>query len=426
MFVDQAQIYVTGGNGGHGGMSFRREKYIPNGGPDGGNGGRGGNVILQATGRLRTLAPFKYKKKYRAESGENGTGGRCAGKMGQDITVEVPVGTVIKDRTTGQIIGDLNADGDTCVVAEGGRGGLGNMNFSNSTRQAPRFAQGGTKGQQRTLLLELKLLADVGLLGFPNVGKSTFLSVVTRAKPKIANYPFTTLIPNLGVVEWKDFDTFVIADIPGIIEGASQGVGLGYEFLRHVERTKMLIHILDVSGQEGRDPLEDFEKINEELAAYNADLAGRKQIVALNKTDITPEERVAEVAAAIEELGYEVFPISAATGQGLDALLGRTIALLDELPAPEIHLETPESEEALFTMKKDEPAFSIHRDGDVYTVEAPFLEQLINSVNFDDLDSVGYFQRRLKDAGIFAELERMGIQEEDTVRLEDIEFEYFK
>lgn len=431
MFIDQAQIYVTAGNGGHGGMSFRREKYIPNGGPDGGNGGKGGDVILKATSRLRTLAPFKYRKKYKADSGKDGTGGRSAGKKGEDIIIEVPVGTVIKDRDSGRIIGDLNHDEETCVVAKGGRGGLGNMNFSTSTRQAPRFAQGGSKGEQKTLVLELKLLADVGLLGFPNVGKSTFLSVVTKAKPKIGNYPFTTITPNLGVVEWKNFDTFVVADIPGIIEGASEGVGLGFDFLRHVERCKMLIHFVDASGQEGRDPVDDFNKINQELAQYNEKLARKKQIVALNKIDLIDEEEIELLSDAFSELGMEVFPISAATGEGIDQLLGRTISLLNEIPDnDEIFEDEIAESEALYTIKSKDSDFHIEKaqtkEGMVYTVTADFLDQLIHSVNFDDLDSIGYFQRRLKDAGIISKLEEMGIQEEDIVRIEDIEFEYFK
>lgn len=427
-FVDRVQIYVTAGNGGHGSMSFRREKYIPNGGPDGGNGGRGGDVILEASGGLRTLAAFKYRKKYKAGNGGDGAAERSSGKKGESLTVKVPVGTVIYDRTTGQIIGDLSADGETCVVARGGRGGLGNMNFSTSTRQAPRFAQGGSKGETRTLVLELKLLADVGLVGFPNVGKSTFLSVVTKAKPKIGNYPFTTITPNLGVVEWKNFDTFVIADIPGIIEGAGEGVGLGFDFLRHVERTRLLLHLIDASGQEGRDPVEDYQKINAELARYNQNLAERPQLVVLNKTDLIDDELLAMIKEEFFDLGCEVFPISAATGKGIDALLGRTIALLDEMPQAPPLFEKASEEEAVYTLKdRQKETFEITRAEDgAYVVEADFLDQLIHSVNFDDWDSVGYFQRRLKDAGIFKKLEEMGIQEEDIVRLENIEFEYFE
>lgn len=426
MFVDQAQIYVTAGNGGHGGMSFRREKYVPNGGPDGGNGGRGGNVIVQADSGLRTLLAFKYRKKYKAESGGNGTGGRSTGKSGEDLLIKVPVGTVVKDKTTGRILCDLSGDGESCIVAQGGRGGLGNMNFSTSTRQAPRFAQGGVKGQERTLVLELKLLADVGLLGFPNVGKSTFLSMVTAAKPKIANYHFTTIVPNLGVVEWKDYDPFVIADIPGIIEGAHEGTGLGIQFLRHVERTKLLIHMLDASGSEGRDPLADFKAINEELKEYNERLAQRMQVVALNKTDLIADpEELELLVSEFEAMGYEVFPISAATGKGIDALLSRVIQLLDEIGEVEPIFEVEADEDVVYKADFDEEPFTVHKDGNVYVVEGDF-ERLINSVNFEDFDSIGYFQRVLKDKGIFKKLEEMGIQDEDIVRLQDIEFEYFK
>lgn len=426
MFVDQAQIYVTAGNGGHGGMSFRREKYVPNGGPDGGNGGRGGNVIVQADSGLRTLLAFKYRKKYKAESGGNGAGGRSTGKSGEDLLIKVPVGTVVKDKTTGRILCDLSGDGESCIVAQGGRGGLGNMNFSTSTRQAPRFAQGGVKGQERTLVLELKLLADVGLLGFPNVGKSTFLSMVTAAKPKIANYHFTTIVPNLGVAAWKDFDPFVIADIPGIIEGAHEGTGLGIQFLRHVERTKLLIHMLDASGSEGRDPLADFKAINEELKEYNERLAQRMQVVALNKTDLIADpEELELLVSEFEAMGYEVFPISAATGKGIDTLLSRVIQLLDEIGEVEPIFEVEADEDVVYKADFDEEPFTVHKDGNVYVVEGDF-ERLINSVNFEDFDSIGYFQRVLKDKGIFKKLEEMGIQDEDIVRLQDIEFEYFK
>lgn len=426
MFVDQAQIYVTAGNGGHGGMSFRREKYVPNGGPDGGNGGRGGDVIVQAENSLRTLLAFKYRKKYKAEGGGAGTGGRSSGKSGENMLIKVPIGTVIKDKTTGRVLCDLSQDQESFVVAQGGRGGLGNMNFSTSTRQAPRFAQGGVKGQERTLVLELKLLADVGLLGFPNVGKSTFLSMVTKAKPKIANYHFTTIVPNLGVVDWKGYDPFVVADIPGIIEGAHEGTGLGIQFLRHVERTKLLIHVLDASGSEGRDPIEDFKAINEELKNYNDRLAKRMQIVALNKTDLMHDsQEITALEAEFKAMGYEVFPMSAATGAGIDALLTRVIQLLDEIGEVEPLFDLETEEEVVYKADFDKDDFTVHKDGDVYVVEGDF-ERLINSVNFEDFDSIGYFQRVLKDRGIFDKLEKMGIQDEDVVRIQEIEFEYFK
>lgn len=429
MFVDKALIYLTAGNGGHGGMSFRREKFEPNGGPDGGNGGRGGDIILKADKSLRTLLPFKYKKKYKAESGQNGTKGRSAGKSGEDLIIRVPVGTVIFDKKTGKPIYDLKEDEEEFIAAKGGKGGLGNMNFKTSTRQAPRFAQGGQKGQERILELELKLLADVGLLGFPNVGKSTFLSRVTSAKPKIANYHFTTIQPNLGVVDFKNYDSFVVADIPGIIEGAHEGIGLGIQFLRHIERTKMLVHFVDAAGSEGRDPIEDFKIINNELKEYNEKLAGRKQIVALNKTDlIYDDEEIEILKEEFEKMGYETFVISAATGEGLEALLTRCVQLLEEIGEVEPIFDF-EPEETTYDFYDNDEEFEIHientRDGKVFVVEGDF-EVLLNSVNFDDLDSIRYFQRKLKERGLFKELRKMGIEEEDLVRLEDIEFEYFE
>lgn len=427
MFVDQAQIYVVSGNGGHGGMSFRREKYIPNGGPDGGNGGRGGNVIIKADDGLRTLLPFKYKKKYKAESGRNGSGGRSSGKSGQDLIISVPAGTVIKDKETGTILFDLNENGDEAIVARGGRGGLGNMNFSTSTRQAPRFAQGGVKGEERTLILELKLLADVGLVGFPNVGKSTFLSTVTAAQPKIANYHFTTITPNLGVVQWKNADPFVIADIPGIIEGAHEGTGLGIQFLRHVERNRLLLHIVDVSGSEGRDPLKDFKDIQSEMVHYNPRLAERAQVIALNKIDLMSDpDELALIKGEFEAMGYDVFLMSAATGEGVDDLLNCLIQRLDEVGDVEPIFEVETDLDVIYRPTYDEDTFTVKKEDDVYVVEGDFLERLINSVNFDDLDSVGYFQNVLKEKGVFKKLEDMGIQDEELVRLDTIEFEYFK
>ncbi len=427
MFVDKAEIILKAGNGGHGGMSFRREKYVPNGGPDGGNGGHGGNIVLMADNGFRTLMEFKYKRKHKAESGGNGTGGRSTGKTGEDLILKVPVGTIVKDKETGRVICDLSEHGQKFRVAEGGRGGRGNMNFATATRQAPRFAQGGVKGQERTVVLELKLLADVGLIGFPNVGKSTLLSVITKAKPKIANYHFTTIVPNLGVVEWRNFDPFVIADIPGLIEGAHEGTGLGDQFLRHVERTKLLIHLLDASGSEGRDPLDDFKKINFELEKYNEKLAKRVQIVALNKVDLISEpDETDALKAELEKLGYEVFIISAVTGQGLNELLSRTITLLEEIGEVEPIFDFEPEAETIYTPDFKEKEFTVEKFDHLYVVKGAFLERLINSVNFEDLDSIGFFQRVLKDKGVFAELEEMGIQDEDVVQLEDIEFEYFK
>ncbi len=429
MLIDKAIIYLTAGNGGHGGMSFRREKYEPNGGPDGGNGGKGGDIILKADKSLRTLLPFKYRKKYKAENGLNGTSKKSTGKSGNDLVINVPVGTVIFDKQTNKPIYDLKEDQEEFIAAKGGRGGRGNMNFASSTRQAPRFAQGGEKGQEKILELELKMLADVGLLGFPNVGKSTFLSRVSAAKPKIANYHFTTIEPNLGVLDYKNYDSFVIADIPGIIEGAHEGTGLGLQFLRHIERTKMLIHFVDISGSENRDPIEDFKTINNELLKYNEKLAGRKQIIALNKTDLLNDDELLEMLQKeFEDLGYETFPISAVTGEGLDKLISRCIQLLDEIGEVEPIFDIEPEVEYTFEEQNDE-AFKIHientRDGKVYVVDGDF-ERLLNSVNFDDLDSIGYFQRKLNDQGLFKELKKMEIQEGDLVRINDIEFDYFE
>ena len=427
MFVDKAEIILIAGNGGHGGVSFRREKYVPMGGPDGGHGGYGGSIVFMADQGYRTLMEFKYKRKHKAENGENGFGGRSAGKSGSELIIKVPVGTIIKDKETRQVLCDLSVDGQKFTVAHGGRGGRGNMDFATPTRQAPRFAQGGIKGEEKTVILELKLLADVGLIGFPNVGKSTLLSVVTKAKPKIANYHFTTLIPNLGVVEWRDYKTFVIADIPGLIEGAHEGTGLGDQFLRHVERTKLLVHLLDASGSEGRDPLEDFTAINYELEKYNKKLAQRVQIVALNKVDLMLElDEVNVLKTKLEALGYEVFIISAVTGLGLDKLMSRVVLLLDEIGEVEPIFDIEPVAETLYTPDFKENQFTIEKIDEVFEVEGEFLERLINSVNFEDLDSIGFFQRVLKDKGVFTELESMNIKDGDFVRLHEVEFEYFK
>ncbi|MBC3797971.1 GTPase ObgE [Acetobacterium tundrae] len=427
MFVDKAEIILVAGSGGHGGVSFRREKYVPMGGPDGGHGGHGGSIILMADNGLRTLVEFKYKRKHKAENGENGTSGQSSGKSGEDLIIKVPVGTLVKDKETGRVICDLSENGQKYQIVDGGRGGRGNMNFATATRQAPRFAQGGVRGQERTIILELKLLADVGLIGFPNVGKSTLLSVITKAKPKIANYHFTTIIPNLGVVEWRNFDPFVIADIPGLIEGAHEGTGLGDQFLRHVERTKLLIHLLDASGSEGREPLDDFKKINYELEKYNAKLAQRVQIVALNKVDlISDQSELYTLKGELEDLGYEAFIISAVTGQGLNELLSRTIQLLDEIGEVEPIFDFEPEEETIYTPEFKEKQFTVKKVDNAFVVEGEFFERLINSVNFEDLDSIGFFQRVLKDKGVFEELEKMNIKDDDTVRIDEIEFEYYK
>jgi GTP-binding protein len=427
MFVDRVEISVKAGNGGNGTVAFRREKYVPNGGPAGGDGGKGGDVIFQVNSNLRTLIDFRYKRKHAAQNGEDGGNSNRSGKAGEDLIIGVPPGTIVKDKETGKIIADLTEVGEEVIAAKGGKGGRGNQHFATPTRQAPRFAEGGNKGEELKVVLELKLLADVGLLGYPNVGKSTFLSVVSKAKPKIADYPFTTLVPNLGVVAWKDGNSFVIADIPGLIEGANEGAGLGHQFLRHVERTKMLIHILDISGMTGRDPLDDFEKINQELQKHNEKLAGRKQVVALNKIDAVMEpESLEAIKTALEEKGYEVYLISAATRQGIDALLDRTSNLLDEIGEVEPIFDAEAQDGEKLYELKSEKGYNVYKDNEVFVVEGDFLEKLIASVNFEDFDSVSYFQKILKERGVFEELEKRGIEEGDTVRLLDIEFDYIK
>ena len=356
MFVDKAKILIKAGDGGDGKVSFRREKYAPNGGPDGGDGGAGCNIVFEVSEEMRTLMDFRYKRKHVAESGEAGMANNSSGKSGQHLTIKVPAGTIIRDVATGKAIADLKQIGDKFIAARGGRGGQGNQHFATPTRQAPRFAQPGEKGDEREVELELKLLADIGLVGFPNVGKSTFLSMVTSAKPKIANYHFTTLVPNLGVVDIGDGRSFVLADIPGLIEGAHTGVGLGHDFLRHVERTKVLIHIIDVSGIEGRDPLEDFQKINEELTLYSSKLATKPQLVACNKMDLPDaEENFKMVKEALEDQGYEVFKISAATKQGIDPLLNRAFNLLEQYKDIEEPVE--EIEDLLYSKDTEEKSF---------------------------------------------------------------------
>lgn len=426
MFVDRVEISVKAGNGGHGSMSFRREKYIPNGGPNGGDGGKGGNIIFRVDSSLRTLIDFRYKRKHEAENGSNGEGNNKSGKAGNDLIIRIPPGTILKDKNNENIIGDMTTNGEELIIAQGGKGGRGNQHFATSTRQAPRFAEGGQKGDSVDLVLELKLLADVGLLGYPNVGKSTFLSNISKAKPKIADYPFTTLVPNLGVVKWRD-SSFVVADIPGIIEGAHEGAGLGHQFLRHVERTKLLIHILDVSGFSGREAINDFNTINSELEKHNKKLSGRHQIVALNKIDTLEnvEEDTLEVRKFLEEKGFEVFHMSAVTGEGVNAILDRVIGLLDEIGVVEPIFEIPQNKEKIYKpdFKKD---YRVRRDNQYYIIEGEFLDKLLHSVNFEDYDSIGYFQKILRNKGIIDELEDLGIKDGDIVKIMDIEFEYYK
>ena len=424
MFIDKARIFVKSGNGGNGAVSFRREKYVPAGGPDGGDGGNGASVIFEVDLGLRTLMDFKYQRKYVAEHGEDGSKKRKAGRNGEDLILKVPPGTIISDEATGLVIADLKEEGDRAVVAKGGRGGKGNQHFANAVRQAPAFARSGSDGVEKWVVLELKMIADVGLLGFPNVGKSTFLSVVTKAKPKIANYHFTTLTTNLGVVQTKFGESFVLADIPGLIEGAAEGVGLGHDFLRHVERTKVLIHIVDISGLEGRDALDDFDKINGELKLYNEKLATRPQVVVANKMDILEDESIfEEFKNELEGRGYKVFKMSAATRQGVDDVIAYVSELLRE--AEEIELV---SEEEMFRPELDEvqdEGLQIDIEDGVYVVTGKSLRRIMYSVNFDDMESLQYFQKAMESQGVFDRLREMGIEDGDTVRIYEIEFEFY-
>ena len=424
MFIDKARIFVKSGNGGNGAVSFRREKYVPAGGPDGGDGGNGASVIFEVDLGLRTLMDFKYQRKYVAEHGEDGSKKRKAGRNGEDLILKVPPGTIIRDEATGLVIADLKEEGDRAVVAKGGRGGKGNQHFANAVRQAPAFARSGSDGVEKWVVLELKMIADVGLLGFPNVGKSTFLSVVTKAKPKIANYHFTTLTPNLGVVQTKFGESFVLADIPGLIEGAAEGVGLGHDFLRHVERTKVLIHIVDISGLEGRDALDDFDKINGELKLYNEKLATRPQVVVANKMDILEDESIFdEFKNELEGRGDKVFKMSAATRQGVDDVIAYVSELLRE--AEEIELV---SEEEMFRPELDEvqdEGLQIDIEDGVYVVTGKSLRRIMYSVNFDDMESLQYFQKAMESQGVFDRLREMGIEDGDTVRIYEIEFEFY-
>lgn len=423
MFIDYAEIYIKAGNGGNGAVSFRREKYIPNGGPDGGDGGDGGNVIFKVDTGLRTLMDFRYKRKYVAQNGENGGKRNMTGKRGADLIVKVPQGTIVKDKETGQIIADFSKEDQEEVIARGGKGGAGNQHFATATRQIPNFAKGGTPGQEFTVILELKLIADAGLIGFPNVGKSTLLSVVSSAKPKIANYQFTTLSPNLGVVSLGDGQSFVLADIPGLIEGAHEGIGLGHKFLRHVERTRLLIHVVDVAGTDGRDPLNDVDVINRELELYNPELAKRPQIIAANKIDaVQDQDKLNLFRQEMEKRGYKVFEISAATRQGVDELINYTYKKIRELP--DIVLFDPSERPIELDIQKDEPPFIIRRENEIYVVEGPWVDKILNSVNLDDRDSLRYFQRSIKKMGVIDALVEKGIQEGDTVRMGEIEFDY--
>ncbi len=421
MFIDTANIFVKAGDGGHGAVSFRREKYVASGGPDGGDGGKGGDVVLLVDDNLSTLADFRYKRKYVAQNGMNGSGARCYGKSAEDLVLKVPRGTLVRDKETGRIIADMS-DSEPFVLAKGGKGGWGNCHFATSTRQTPRFAKNGAPGEELDITLELKLLADVGLIGFPNVGKSTLISVVSMAKPKIANYHFTTLTPVLGVVSMGEGTSFVMADIPGLIEGAGEGVGLGHQFLRHVDRCRMLIHVIDISGSEGRDPIEDFNAINRELEVFNPELATRTQVIAANKCDLANEEKVAEVRAYFEQRGMAFFPIMAAIAEGTKPLIDYVAAELAKLEPIKRYEPEPLPEEN-FTEKKKRD-FTLTVEDGVYIIEARWLLKIMETIDPDQYDSLQYFQRVLHSSGIIDALVQAGIQKGDTVSIYDFEFDY--
>ena len=422
MFVDKATIRVKAGNGGNGSVSFHREKYVPAGGPDGGDGGRGGDVVLITDAHMSTLMDFRYKRKYAADNGADGTGRTRSGKDGERLVIKVPNGTLVRDPETGAIIKDMTGV-DTFVIARAGNGGWGNKHFATPTRQAPRFAKSGLAGEEKQITLELKLLADVGLVGFPNVGKSTLLAAVSKAHPKIADYPFTTLYPNLGVVYVTEGVSFVLADIPGIIEGASEGAGLGHDFLRHIDRCRLFIHVVDISGSEGRDPVEDFKTINEELRQYNPVLAERKMIVAANKLDIADDvELLEKFRHSVKEQGFELYEISAATNTGVRELMNAAAAHLAHLPP--ITVYEPEYIEKQVVVRPEDLSVVV-TDG-VWVVEGPWMERLVSNVNFADEESMRYFDRMLRNGGIFDRLESLGIKEGDTVNIGGLKFDYTK
>ena len=421
MFVDVAKIKIKAGKGGNGAVSFRREKYVAAGGPDGGDGGRGGNIVFQVDDNLSTLADFRYKRKYTAPNGENGSGGRKTGRRGEDLIIKVPRGTIIKEAASGAVMADMSSD-EPFIAAKGGRGGWGNPHFATPTRQVPRFAKEGTPGEEWEVSLELKLLADVGLLGFPNVGKSSFISVVSEAKPIVADYHFTTITPVLGVVSRGEGNSFVIADIPGLIEGASEGVGLGHEFLRHVERCRMLVHIVDVAGSEGRDPIEDFEKINLELERFNPELSKRPQIVAANKIDLATDEQLERFRNYIEEKGYEYFEMCAPILEGTREVINAVSAKLQTLP-PVRQFEKEEIPLEVI-MKKQDTGFTITEEDGIYFVEAPWIVRVMNSVNLDDYESLQYLQRVLISSGIIDALRERGVEEGDTIDIYGFEFDF--
>ena len=425
MFVDYAKIIIKSGDGGNGAATFRREKYVAAGGPDGGDGGKGGDIYFKVDPNANTLIDFRFTKKFKAENGQNGSGNHCFGKKGEDLYVMVPKGTVLKDSETGKVIVDLSEDNQVELVLKGGRGGKGNSHFATSTRQAPHFAIDGEKGKEKEIILELKLLADVGLVGFPNVGKSTLISRVSAAKPKIADYHFTTIDPNLGVVKTEHGDSFVMADIPGIIEGASEGVGLGTQFLRHIERTRLLLHVIDVAGTEGRNPVEDFNKVNEELKKYSEKLAKRKQIIVANKSDsMQNEENFAELEKIAKENNIEIYKISAVTGEGVKELINHVAEIVKTLPKEEI---VDIEDRVVYTLEDDKDDFNITiiREGE-YFVDGPAVERLMGRVNIGDNESFAYLQKMLKKLGIDSALRDKGVQEGDTVKILEWEFEWYE
>lgn len=423
MFVDQAKIKIKAGDGGDGAVSFHREKYVAAGGPDGGDGGRGGDVIFQVDDNFSTLIDFRYKRKYVAEKGQNGAARNCTGKSAPPLIIKVPRGTIVRDAETGRIMADMSTD-EPKVLAKGGNGGRGNVHFATSTRQIPKFAKPGFPGEEFEINLELKLLADVGLVGFPNVGKSTLISVVSAAKPKIANYHFTTLSPVLGVVKVEEEKSFVMADIPGLIEGAGDGVGLGHEFLRHVERCRLIVHVVDVSGLEGRDPQEDFRIINAELEKFNAELAERPQIVAANKCDMATEEQIEAFRNFVESQDLPFYCISAATTQGTSELIQKIAEVLDTLPPIREYEPDPIPQAELDEKAGLGQKFDITVEDEVYYIEAPWIEPIMRTIDIEDYSSLQYFQRVLINSGIIAKLEEMGINEGDTVNLQGFEFDY--
>ncbi len=423
MFVDKAKINIKAGNGGDGCVAFHREKYISKGGPDGGDGGKGGDIIFEVDEGLRTLVDFKYKSKYIAKNGKDGQGCNKSGKASDDLIIKVPPGTLVKEYETGMLLADLKTQGQRAIIVKGGKGGAGNQHFATSKRQLPSFAKLGEKGEEKTISLQLKMLADVGLVGFPNAGKSTLLSVVSAATPKIADYPFTTLEPNLGVVKVDEGASFVMADIPGLIEGAHEGVGLGHDFLKHIERTRLLLHVVDLASTDGREPVDDFYAINKELKEYSSKLSEKTQVVVGNKIDICDKEVLEAFRNLMEKEGLKFFEISAATKMGVKELVGYLENTLRDLPFEQIEEVDVES----FTViKEDEELFTIKKEGDVYKVEGKWISRLVDSINFDDYESLQYFQRTIKKKGLSNKLEEMGVEEGDTVVLDGFEMEYIK